>query len=108
MWVLLKRKKNAGYTLFVPSGVRHEYPLVDLTEQKVVGTVIYKDKVYLKVLVNLKEDTVSVEGSVSDLGDLSMDKESYIDMFQSDARFFVNNHISDPQKYYEELNESIN
>ncbi|WP_255249769.1 hypothetical protein [Bacillus sp. FJAT-45066] len=102
-WVFFKRKKNVGYTMFVPTGVRHEFPLVDLKEQKVVGTVIYKDKIYMKVIVNLKEDSVTVEDNVDELSNLSMDRESYINLFKSQAKFFVENNISDPEKYYEEL-----
>ncbi|WP_216831484.1 hypothetical protein [Alkalihalobacterium elongatum] len=102
VWVFFKRKKNVGYTLFVPTGVRHQYPEVNLKEQKVIGTVIYKNRIYMKVFIDLKEDTVNVEGSVDELGDLSMAKETYIDMFKREAKFFVENKISNPEKYYEE------
>ena len=105
--VLFRREKNVGYSLFVPTGVRHEFPLVDLMEQKVVGTVLYKNKVYMKVCIDLKEDSVSVEGNVDELSELSMDKESYINMFKDQAEFFVKNNISDPEKYYEELDNQF-
>ncbi|MDX5476737.1 MAG: hypothetical protein LPK00_14485 [Bacillaceae bacterium] len=105
--VLFRRNKNVGYSLFFPTGVRHEFPLVDLKEQKVVGAVLYKDKVYMKVIVNLKDDSVNVEGNVDELSELSMDKESYINMFKDQARFFVENNIADLEKYYEELEKLI-
>ena len=105
--VLFRRNKNVGYTLFIPTGVRHEFPLVDLKEQKVVGTVLYKNKVYMKVCIDLKEDSVSVEGNVDELSELSMDKESYINMFKDQASFLVKNNISDPEKYYEELDNQF-
>ncbi|WP_257140973.1 hypothetical protein [Bacillus sp. AFS015802] len=57
----------------------------------------------MKVLVDLVTDTVSVEGSVDELEGLAMDYDSYIDMFKSQAAFFVANQISDPEKYYDEL-----
>jgi hypothetical protein len=107
VWVFFKRKKNVGYTLFVPTGVRHEYPEVNLEEQKIIGTVIYKNKIYMKVFIDLKADAVNVEGSVENLSDLiNMDKETYIEMFKSEARFFVENKISNPKQYYEEIANS--
>lgn len=96
-------KPNVGYTLFRPTGVKHEYPVVDLQNKQVTGTVSYKDIVYMTVIVDLKKDTVEIEGSVEELKDISMDKESYIRMFKSQAEFFVENNISNPKKYYEQF-----
>jgi|SRR5690606_5754215 len=96
-------KSNVGYTLFRPTGVKHEYPVVDLQNKQVTGTVSYKDIVYMTVIVDLKKDTVDIEGSVEELKDISMDKESYIRMFKIQAEFFVENNISNPKKYYEKF-----
>ncbi len=93
-------KSNVGWTLFRPTGVTHEYPLIDLQNKQVTGTVVYKDKVYMTVLIDLKKETVDIQGSVDELKDISMDKESYIDMFKSQAAFFVENNISNPKEYY--------
>jgi hypothetical protein len=98
-----KNDANVGYTLFKPTGVKHNFPVVDLTKKQVTGTVSYNDTVYMTVLVDLSSDTVSVEGSVDELIEIAMDKESYIEMFQSQAEFFVANNISNPKKYYDEL-----
>ncbi|MFJ7976628.1 hypothetical protein ACIQZI_13130 [Peribacillus sp. NPDC096379] len=73
-------KSNIGYTIFKPTGVRHEFPQIDL-----------------------KTDTVQVQGVVDKLGNLSIDRDSYIDMFKQQARFFINNNISNPKKHYDEL-----
>lgn len=96
-------KSNVGYTLFRPTGVKHEYPVVNLQNKQVTGTVLYKDKVYMTVIIDLKKDTVDIKGSVEELKDISMDKESYIRMFKSQAEFFVDNNISNPKKYYEQF-----
>ncbi|MDM5224394.1 hypothetical protein QUF86_27445 [Peribacillus sp. NJ11] len=96
-------KYNVGYTLFKPTGVHHEFPLVDLVKQQVIGTVSYKEKTYMTVVIDLKADTVQVQGDVDDLGDLSMDRDSYIDMFKQQAKFFMENNISNPKEYYDEL-----
>jgi hypothetical protein len=98
-----KGKSNGGYTLFGPTGVRHEFLQVDLIKQQVIGIVLYKEKTYMTVLVNLKTDTVQVEGDVDALGELSMDRDSYIDLFKTQAKFFIENNISNPKQYYDEL-----
>ncbi|WP_421379604.1 hypothetical protein ACOJQI_15870 [Bacillus salacetis] len=95
-------KPNVGYTLFKTTGVNHNFPVVDLAKKQVTGTVSYNDKIYMTVLVDLNLDTVSVEGNVEELKEIAMDKESYIEMFKSQAEFFVANNISNPKKYYDE------
>jgi hypothetical protein len=37
-------KSNAGYTIYKPTGVRHEFPHIDLVKQQVIGTVLNKEK----------------------------------------------------------------
>ncbi|MFT9597413.1 hypothetical protein [Mesobacillus sp.] len=57
----------------------------------------------MTVFVDLKTDTVQVQGDVDDLGDLSMDTDSYVDMFKHQAEFFIENNISNPKEYYDKL-----
>ncbi|MGD6963997.1 hypothetical protein ACQCVB_17410 [Fictibacillus phosphorivorans] len=90
-------KSNSGYTIYKPTGVTHCYPHIDLLKREVIGTVSYKGKIYMEVTLNLKENTIKVIGSVRELGDLSMDEKSYIDMFKYQAKYFVDNNISDPK-----------
>jgi hypothetical protein len=45
----------------------------------------------LTVIVDVKNDTLQFQGSVEDLGKLSMDKDSYIDMFKHQARYLIEN-----------------
>lgn len=89
---------NAGYTIFKSTGVRNEYPLIDLVKQQVTCTVVYKENTYMTVIVDVKNDTVSIEGDVKELGDLAMNMEDYIDMFKDIAKFFIDNNISDLDK----------
>lgn len=96
-------KPNVGYTLFKSTGVHHEFPHIDLEKQQAIGIVTYKEKTYMTVFVDLKTDTVQVHGDVDDLGDLSMDRGSYVDMFKHQARFFIENNITDPKEYYDDL-----
>ena len=96
-------KSNVGYTIFKPTGVRPEYPYVDLVKQQVTCIVLYKEETYMTVTVDLRNDTVQVQGDVDELGDLTISRDSYIDMFKSQAKFFIDNNISNPKKYYDEL-----
>src|SRR3954467_5972148 len=96
-------KSNVGYTIFKPTGVRHEYPHVDLVKQLVTCTVLYKEETYMTVIVDLKNDSVQVQGDVDELGNLSMDKDSYIDMFKHWAKVFIDNDISNPSDYFDEI-----
>ncbi|SES18654.1 hypothetical protein SAMN04487944_12270 [Gracilibacillus ureilyticus] len=98
-------KSNVGYAIFKPTGVKHEFTLVDLEKKQVIGTVSYKNKTYMTVVVDVSSDTVQVEGSVDELGDLSMNRDSYIDMFKQHAKFFIEENIANPKKYYEELKQ---
>ncbi|MED4886404.1 hypothetical protein [Lysinibacillus fusiformis] len=96
-------QSNVGYTTFKPTGVRHEFPKVDLVNQQVTCTVLYKEETYMTVIVDLKHDKVQVQGDVNELGDLSMDKDSYIDMFKHWAKVFIDNDISIPSEYFDEI-----
>lgn len=96
-------ESNVGITLFKPTGVLHEFPHVDLEKKQVIGIVTYKGKTYMTVILDLNTDTVQVEGNVDELGALSLDRESYIEMFKNQANFFIENNILDPKKFYDEL-----
>ncbi|MGM0806844.1 MAG: hypothetical protein ACQET8_19025 [Bacillota bacterium] len=91
------KKSNIGYTIYKPTGVIHNYPHIDLLKQEVTCTVSYRGKIYMEVTINLKTNTIKVIGDVKELGDLSVDKESYIEMFKRQAKYFIENKISDPQ-----------
>lgn len=97
------KKSNIGYTIFKPTGERYEYPQINLEKQQVLCTVIYQEKTYMTVMVDLKSDRVTVEGSVDELENLSMDKKAYIDMFKEEAKFFIDNKITNAKAYYEEV-----
>ncbi len=90
-----RRKAAIGSTLFKPTGVKHDTS-VDLEKKLLTGTVSFKGNVYLTVFVNLRTDTVHVHGSLEELNDLSMDRESYINMFISEAKCLI--HTTNPEE----------
>jgi hypothetical protein len=94
-------KSNVGYTIFQPTGVCHEYPHVDLVKQQVTCIVLYKEETYMTVIVDLKNDTIQVQEGVDKLGELTISRDSYIDMFKDQAKFFIDNNISNLKRYYE-------
>ncbi|MDN4492559.1 hypothetical protein [Ureibacillus aquaedulcis] len=96
-------KSNVGYTIFKPTGERHEFPQVDLVNQLVVGIVIYEGKTYMTVTVDVKTNNVKVEGRIDELESLSMGRDAYINMFKQEAKFFIENNILNPNDYYDEL-----
>jgi len=96
-------KSNIGHTIFKPTGVRDKYPLIDLVKQQVTCIVVYKEKTYMTVIVDVKNDIVSVQGNVDELGDLAMSKDAYIDMFKHYAKLFIDNNISNSYKYFDEI-----
>ena len=95
---------NIGYTVFKSTGVVQQYPLIDLVNQQVTCTVVYKEKTYMTVIVDVKNDSVSVQGNVDELGALAMSKEDYIEMFKDVAKLFIDNNVSDAYKYFDALN----
>jgi hypothetical protein len=96
-------KSNVGYTTFKPTGVKHEFPLVDLEQKQVIGTVSYKNKTYMTIVVDITSDTVQVEGSVDELGELSMNRDSYINMFKQQAKYFIEENIDNPASVAPEM-----
>ncbi|KGR83332.1 hypothetical protein [Lysinibacillus odysseyi] len=96
-------KSNVGHTIFKTTGVRHKYPLIDLVKKQVTCVVVYQENTYMTVIVDVKNDTVSIQGNVDELGGLAMSKDDYIDMFKHQAKLFVDNNVSDPDKYFDEL-----
>ncbi|QOR68927.1 hypothetical protein IM538_13045 [Cytobacillus suaedae] len=100
---MLKRRTQVGYTIYKSTGVQHEYTNVDLENQKVTCTVTYRDKTYMTVVVDMKTDAVEIDSNLDALGDKAMDLESYIDMFKHHSRFFIENKISNPEEYYQNL-----
>lgn len=94
---------NTGYTIFKSTGVSNQYPFIDLVNQQVTCNVVYKEKIYMTVMVDVKNDSVSVQGNVDELADLAMSKEDYIDFFKDVAKFFIDNNISDSDRYFDEL-----
>ena len=100
----MENDTNIGYTVFKSTGVVQQYPLIDLVNQQVTCTVVYKEKTYMTVIVDVKNDSVSVQGNVDELGDLAMSKEDYIEMFKDVAKFFIDNNVSDAYKYFDASN----
>lgn len=57
---------------------------------------------YLTATIDVKNDTVSVEGNIDELGDLAISKDNYIDMFKHQAKLFIEYNVSDPDKYFDD------
>ena len=96
-------QSNVGSTIFKPTGVRQEFSQVDLAKEQVTFKVTYGVETYMTVTVDVKTNHVKIDGSVEPLGQLSMDQDSWVDLFKEQAKFFIENKISNPNEYYDEL-----
>lgn len=94
-----------GFTVYKSSGITVDYPSVDLENKEVIGTVSFKDKKIMTVIVNVQSNYVNVEGSVENTRKGESDSD-YIDMVKNQAEFFIKNKISNPKKYYEQFIEA--
>ncbi|MFJ8236142.1 hypothetical protein ACIQ34_10390 [Ureibacillus sp. NPDC094379] len=97
------KQSNVGSTIFKPTGVRQEFSHVDLVNEQVICKVVCEEKTVMTVTVDVKTNGVKIDGSVDQLGELSMDRDSWVDLFKEQAKFFIENKISNPDEYYDEL-----
>ena len=93
-----------GYTIFKAIGIQTDYPFVDVEKEQMTGTVLYNNQVYMTVHVDVRANRVAVEGGLKELAHLTeqeLNEKEYVEMFQTMARFFIENNIHDPKSYYE-------
>ncbi len=101
-------RNNSGYTIYKKSEIQTHFQKIDLYRKRMIGTISLLDQVILTIEVDLLNDNVKVDGDTNQMAyvmserDLEMD---YVKIFKEMARFFVENEITDPQKYYEKLSK---
>jgi len=102
-----------GYTEFRPTGIKTDYPHVDLVQKLVTARVLYEERVVMTVLIDVGKNTVQKEGSLAELSHIEslkenslLDDEMYVGMFRDWARVFIENEINDPTAYFEQQAES--
>ncbi|MGG0666367.1 hypothetical protein ABE042_19890 [Viridibacillus arvi] len=114
----MKRKSfrflKSGYTIYKSTGININYPHINLKKKQVIETVQYKNRIYMTVLVDVQSNTYKVKGSVENLLPLTkykayeqMTDSEYIDHIKYNAQFFVQNNISDFNKYHQEMIQSL-
>ncbi|QOV12529.1 hypothetical protein [Viridibacillus arvi] len=76
--------------------IKINYPHIDLKKKQVTGTVQYKNRIYMTVLVDVQSNTCKVEGSVKDILPLTKAKKyeqmtdsEYIEHIKYKAHFFL-------------------
>ncbi|WP_414854153.1 hypothetical protein [Brevibacillus sp. IT-7CA2] len=72
--------------------------------------IFYKDKLLMTVLVDLRSDHIHKEGNLSEVAHLTtpdgmqmVEEEREISFIKSQAEFFIENSISNPTAYEEQL-----
>ncbi|MFJ5789216.1 hypothetical protein ACIP9G_03935 [Lysinibacillus sp. NPDC093197] len=101
------RKCLAGKALFISSGIKVDYPLINLENSEVTAYVTYKGKTYMRIQYNVLTEETKVNGSIETLklnrllkNKITLNDAEFIEMVQSSARFFIENEITNPDDYY--------
>lgn len=101
------RKRKSGFGLFVSTGINVDYPLINLENSEVTAYISYKGKTYMRIQYNVLTEETKVNGSIEPIklnrllkSKIELSDAEYIEMVQSSARFFIENKITNPYKYY--------
>lgn len=96
------KQSSVGLTTFAPLSIVPEYINIDLEKKQVTGLVKYHEKVYLSVIVDVRNNKVKTNGSLRRIAELTKPfKESdYIEMIKSEAEFLIENEVINPKEYY--------
>ncbi|UED78772.1 hypothetical protein FH508_0015060 [Lysinibacillus sp. CD3-6] len=101
------RKCMSCKALFVSSGIKVEYPLINLENSQVTAYVTYDGKTYMRVQYNVLTEETKVIGSIESIklnrlikNNITLTDADFIEMIQSSARFFVENEIAHPDEFY--------
>ncbi|WP_422659953.1 hypothetical protein ACK8P5_05385 [Paenibacillus sp. EC2-1] len=99
-----------GYSRIEPTGITFDYPNVDLDSKLVTARVLFQDELIMEVVIDVKHDTVQQRGSLEEIAHITtynginrMTEDMYINSLKRTAKFFVDNKISNPKSYYDEL-----
>ena len=81
---------TAGKTVFVAMGAKFDFPFIDTETGMVTGVVVYNDKTFMTVKVNVHADTYEIDGSVTGFeSQLQMTEEECIEHIRHCAKLFV-------------------
>ncbi len=101
------RKGTSGKTLFISTGIKMDYPLINQENGEVTADITYKGKKYMRIQYNVLTEETKVKGSIETIklnrllrNKIKLDDGEYIEMVQSSARFFIENEITNPEEYY--------
>lgn len=99
----LKSKQNsAGWTTFAQLRIVPEYTNIDLEKKQVTGVVKHNGESYLTVIVDVHNNKTKTKGSLRRIAELTkpFKKSNYIEIIESEAKYLIENGITNPKKYY--------
>lgn len=101
----MKINRNKGITIFKRTGILIKYPHVDLLKEQVTATISIEEDVKMTVIVDLKLNTISKDGCMDEILEIfpNDDEDFYIEQIRHWAEVFIDNQITDPQAYFDEL-----
>ena len=87
-----RKSRKVGWALFAPLKIFPEY-IVDTENGQVTGLVMYDEKVYLTVVVDVLNEKTSVKGSLRRIHKLTkpFKKHNYIEMIEEEAKYLLEN-----------------
>ncbi|WP_454191301.1 hypothetical protein [Paenibacillus sp. Marseille-Q7038] len=98
-----------GYTHFEPTGITFDYPNVDLDSKLVTARVLYRGKLMMEVVIDVKHDTIQKKGNLEEIAHITtykginrMTENMIIKSLTSAAQFFIDNNISNPKSCIDE------
>ncbi|CAI6073797.1 hypothetical protein PAECIP112173_02300 [Paenibacillus sp. JJ-100] len=94
----------AGFTKFEPINVKTKFIKVDLETSEVKAEVIHQGKLIVYISLNIEKDELIQLGTfepISHLEEYGIDALTIIDTIKDQAKYFVDNKISDVQKYFD-------
>ncbi|KQL33634.1 hypothetical protein [Psychrobacillus sp. FJAT-21963] len=99
---LKSKQSSVGWTTFAPIRIVPEYTNIDLEKKQVTGVVNYNGKAYLTVIVDVQNNKTKIKGSLRRIDELTkpFKKGNYIEIIKSEAKFLIENGITNPKEYY--------
>lgn len=101
------RKRMSGKALFISSGIKVEYPLINLENSEVTAYITYKGKTYMRIQYNVLTEETKVNGSIESIkcnrllkNRVMLKDADYVDIVQCSTQFFIDNEVTDVDAFY--------
>ncbi|WP_409369917.1 hypothetical protein [Lysinibacillus sp. 38-6] len=105
--LLYIRKRMSGKTVFISSGIKVDYPFINLENSEVTAYITYKGKTYMRIQYNVLTEETKVNGSIESIkgnrllkNRVMLNDADFVEMVQCSAQFFIDNEVTDVDAFY--------